>query len=136
MNSNFEMDAQSYDDLSIFGKNDGMFSIFEYYCRSRIIGGRQRMAEIMRNPSNNPVELIERRNSIQFFIGFGVDLGIDYHHFDLIIHYLKFGGVRVKDNLIDSYASFLKNKVNPSQDYYNVNVGIKYLLPLLALFKD
>jgi len=127
----FEMDQQSFDDLAIFGYSSDTYSVFEKYSRTRTVGGRNLMAEMMSRPSNKLELLRSRRDSIEFFMKSELKLEITFESCDLILHYLAHGGVLLKDNLIDSFKTRLKDIITPSQDYYNICVGLKRLLPLL-----
>jgi DNA mismatch repair protein MutS len=129
---NFEIDQQSFDDLAIFSKPSSMFSIFEIYSRTRTAGGREKMAEMMRAPSNNINLLCERRDSIRFFIKSGLELKISFESLDLILHYLNHSGEVLRDNAIDSFISYIKSKITPNQTYYNIKVGLQRLLPMLS----
>jgi DNA mismatch repair protein MutS len=131
----FEMDEQSYNDLSIF-RNGNKATIWELFSGTRTVGGRNKMEEMMGNPSNCINVLSERREAIQFFINSQIELNISHSGFDLILHYLEYGGVLMRSNVVDAFVVYAKSKINPNQEYYNIRVGLRHLLPLLAHSKE
>jgi len=128
----FEMDQQSFNDLGIFGYSSDTYSVFEKYSNTRTVGGRNLLAEMMLQPSNKLELLRSRRDSIEFFTKSDLKLKITFESCDLILHYLDYGGVLLKDNIIDSFKTRLKDIITPSQAYYNIGVGLKRLLPILS----
>jgi DNA mismatch repair protein MutS len=129
---NFEMDQQSFDDLSIFGSTQNRFSVFEIYGKTRTAGGRDCIAEMMRKPTNDSKILHDRRDSIDFFGRSNFTLRINQESFNLILHYLNNGGVMLRTNIIDSFSMYVRSRYSPNQEYYNITIGLKHLIPLLA----
>ena len=87
--------------------NDNSFSLFEIFKKTKTIGGRQRMEDIMKAPSNDICHLIERRDAIDYFINSALELDISNDHFNLILHYINYDKGRIRPNLIDSFIVFL-----------------------------
>lgn len=129
----FIMDEQSYVDLNIFSTPENMFSIFELYKKTKTVGGRAKIEEMMRQPINNSDILTSRRDIIQFFSQTKFSLNIDHDQLDLIHHYLSLTRQPSRRNLIDSFFTYLRKELNPSQDDYLIKVGIKHLMQLLAI---
>lgn len=125
------MDAQSYLDLNIFPRDNKIFSVFRLFKNVKTVGGRERLDEMMRSPSNDVSLLKLRRDSIEFFKQTNLKLDINHDQIDLILHYIKYDKGHLRNNPIDSLIAYCGNQLKPSQNYYVVQIGIKYLLDLL-----
>lgn len=113
-----------------------MFSVFGLFKKVKTIGARERLEEMMRSPSNNINELIERRDSIEFFNSSALEIDINHTQFDLILHYLKYEKGYLRNNLIDSAFAYVSNKIKSNQDYYVIGIGLAQLGNLLKYSSD
>nr|WP_068888734.1 hypothetical protein [Pedobacter panaciterrae] len=127
----FKMDSQSYGDLNIFPSHHTSFSVFALFKKTKTLGGRDRLEEMMRNPGNDVDYLTQRRDSIEFFKISNLEVKVHHDQFDLILHYLNYDKGYLRNNLIDSTLAFISNKINSNQDYYIVQIGLDQLLSLL-----
>lgn len=127
----FKMDEQSYRDLNVFRSTENMFSLFDLFKKTKTVGGRDRLRELMRNPSNAIDDLQKRTAAIAFFSKSAIELNIDHDDFDFILHYLKYDRLYLRGNIIDSFLPWLRNRIKSNRDYYVVQVGIKHLFSLI-----
>lgn len=124
--SNFTIDKQTLKDLNIFNEGTSSNSIYNIFKYTRTLGARERLTEIMNNPSSSIEEITLRRDAIAFFYRHKINLDIRNEEFDLISFYLKFDKRRSKNNIIDAVADFINR--NSSNDYYIIKTGLKYLI--------
>ncbi|MDQ8004041.1 MAG: hypothetical protein REI64_04510 [Pedobacter sp.] len=126
----FEIDIQTYQDLNIFQSSRTEFSVYGLFNKCKTVAGNQKIQEMMRSPTND-LDLLEKRTAAFNFLSENVfHLDISNEQLDLILHYLNYGK-KLKGNLIDALAVFIKNKFHETQDYYVVKIGLKYLLHLV-----
>jgi len=127
----FKMDQQTYGDLNVFGGSENNFSLFALFKKTKTVGGRALIAHWMRNPLNSIEELQKRTAAIAYFSKSAVELQINHDQFDLILHYVNYDRGFLRGNVLDSFFPWLNNRIKSNQNYYVVQVGIKYLLALL-----
>jgi len=125
---NFNIDAQTLQDLNIFTGPPNSGPVFNIFKGTRTIGGRERMRTMMAAPSANLQLIKTRRDAIRYFYDHKITLDIRNEELDLIEFYLKSDGRKSKANLIDAVADFITR--NSSNDYYIVTTGLKYLIRL------
>ncbi|WP_316814943.1 MutS-related protein [Pedobacter nyackensis] len=124
--SGFNIDEQTLRDLNVFNEGASSNSIYNIFKYTRTLGGRERLAELMRNPSSDINEITLRRDALAFFHQYEINLDIRNEEFDLISFYLKFDKRRSKSNIIDAVYDFTTR--NSSNDYYIIKTGLKYLI--------
>lgn len=124
--SEFNIDRQTLNDLNIFNEGATSNSIYNIFKYTRTLGGRERLTELMRNPSSNINEIILRRDAIAFFHQYKINFEIRNEEFDLISFYLKFDKRKSESNIIDTVSDFVTR--NSSNDYYIIKTGLKYLI--------
>lgn len=122
----FNIDKQTLRDLNIFNEGTGADSIYNIFKYTRTLGARERLTELMYNPSSDIHEITLRRDSIAFFHRYKINLDIRNEEFDLISFYLKSDKRRSKNNIIDTVADFATR--NSSNDYYIIKTGLRYLI--------
>ncbi|MEQ7799454.1 hypothetical protein ABDJ41_06535 [Pedobacter sp. ASV1-7] len=122
----FKIDEQTFKDLNVFNSGSTSNSIFSIFKNTRTMGARERLENMMQNPSSDIEELTLRRDSIAFFHQYNINLDIRNEEFDLISFYLKFDKRKSKHNIIDAVYDFLTR--NSSNDYYIIKTGLKYLI--------
>jgi len=127
----FEIDAQTYEDLNIFPNHKSNFSIYDLFKNCKTIYGRQKVQEMMRQPTNDLKVLSNRRDAIDHLRRENIVLDMTESQIDLILHYLNHTKGKLKANIIDALSIFLKNKIRETQDYYVVKIGLSNLLSLL-----
>lgn len=128
---NFKMDEQSFNDLNIFSTHKTTFSVFDFFKKSKTLGGRIEIDKMMRNPTNDLAVLTSRMEAIRFFKDSTLDLDIDHTQFDLILHYLNYTDGYIRGNIIDSLLAYTSNQIKPNPNYYRVRIGLKHLKYLL-----
>lgn len=130
----FKVDQQTYTDLNIFTESDDSESIFGLFKKTRTLGGRDRLREIMTKPLTTSKLIVDRKNSIQYFQQKKVAFDVSNSEVDLIEYYLRFDKRKSKTNLIDSAVNYLSRST--SNDFYIISIGIKYIIKLTAYLLD
>lgn len=127
----FLMDEQTYADLNVHQTNKNLFSIYGLFRKTKTIGGRERLEEMLRNPTNDIKVLKLRSEAISSFKTSGIDLDISHNQFEMLVHYLKFDKGYLYGSLVDSAVAYLGNVIRESPSYYIVLIGQKQLLKLI-----
>lgn len=122
----FLIDQQTLRDLNVFTETSG--SVFHIFKGTRTLGGREKLREMMSNPSADLSVITRRSESIKYFHDREVPLDIRNEELDLIEFYLKSTKRRSKENLIDALSDYVNR--NSSNDYYIIKTGLKYLIKL------
>ena len=81
----------------------------------------------MQSPLSNVKFLENRKSEISFFFGLEQHLKLDRRQLDYIEFYLKSKKMPLKNNIIDSVATTLTNKLKPDSEYYTIKQGIIHL---------
>jgi DNA mismatch repair protein MutS len=126
----FIMDEQTYFDLKVDQTKRNSFSIYDLFKKTKTIGARDRLLEILRKPTNKFKDIKLRSDAISALIATPINLNIYHDQFDLILHYLNFQKAYSNGNNIDSLISHLKNEISESASYYTILIGLKQLLSL------
>lgn len=124
----FEVDDQTRRDLELFGDNKYSDSIFSFFDYTRTAGGRQRLAEWIRTPTNEIETLRYRRDAIRFFREKDITLTISSHQADFIEHYFRLGVAVLRNNPVDALFKHISVWWKPSNDYYIIRTGIEQLI--------
>ncbi|TDQ08811.1 MutS-related protein [Pedobacter metabolipauper] len=127
----FKMDQQSYRDLNVFTESSDSAALFSLFKHTKTLGGREKMLEVMHNPSSSIDVITARKESIAYFCKHPLDLKLSREELDLTEHYLKNNKIFLRSNIIDATYDFLSNKLKATNDYYIITVGIKYIVKLL-----
>ena len=126
---NFEIDKQTKNDLNIFPKTNGEFSIFDYYNYTSTEGGRNILKHLLDTPKNNKEEINDRSNSIKFLRESNLNLQLDSATIDFIEYYVNLKSHVLKDNSLSSYMTILSNILfKDSNDFYIVSQGLSRLI--------
>ena len=125
----FEVDKQTWKDLDLFdqGRRGLIFGLFN---KTRTKGGGDALERMMKNPSNDRVELETRRDIIRFFRDNNIDLQIGRQTLD-VEYYLNTAFTLFPGNWLDAYVYTVRNQIKESPRYYTVTWGIKNTLSLL-----
>ena len=127
----FCLDDSTLKDLDIFSEKRSAVSLYSIFNRTRTLGGRNRLIEVMEKPSADIEFLIERRDSIKWFYEQNISLDVTNNQLDLIEHYLNYNKRLLRDNFADAIFDKLLSKIQNSVNYYTIEVGIKNILKLL-----
>ncbi|MGZ2370281.1 MutS-related protein [Ancylomarina sp. YFZ004] len=124
---NFGTDKQTKQDLNLFSKQKGDLSVFDYYNRTKTKGGCLALETLMESPSCDLNEINQRIETIRFISEHQVKYEFDKDALDFIEHYLNQNTDILRSNVIDSSLSWLKNKIQPTNEYYIITRGLEYL---------
>jgi len=132
----FQIDKQTIKELEIFPEKANSTSIFDFYNRTKTIGGRERLFEIMSRPFSN-LELFEtRKQEIKFIQAYKKRLILSARQVDFIEHYLRNRRIPLRDNIIDATKDSIANRLKTNSDYYTIIEGIYNIILLLTSIKD
>ncbi len=123
----FGTDKQTKQDLNLFSRQKGELSVFDYFNQTKTKGGVLELEGLMESPSCDLKEINQRIETIQFICDNPINIEFDKDALDFIEHYLNQNTSILRDNFIDSSFLWLKNKLQPSNDYYIIMRGLEYL---------
>jgi len=128
---NFKIDKQTAIDLELFGKSKGDSSIFSLFNLTKSIGGRDELQRIFSVPFSDIDQIENRIKLIRFFQNPSTTIEIDKNILDLIEYYLSRQIDSSAFSYSQSYSKVLKNMIWPSNEYYILRRGVKYLIKTL-----
>jgi len=128
---NFKIDKQTAIDLELFGKSKGDSSIFSLFNLTKSIGGRDELQRIFSVPFSDIDQIENRIKLIRFFQNPSTTIEIDKNILDLIEYYLSRQIDSSTFSYSQSYSKVLKNMIWPSNEYYILRRGVKYLIKTL-----
>lgn len=131
----FDLDKQTAKDLEIFTDNKSIKSISGYFNKTKTIGGKLFLFQLMKNPITDIVELKQRSELIQFISETGFELKINSAQFDLIDHYLRLNIAPLRNNILDAFLQNLAYKINPENNYYIIKSGVQQIAYLFIHLK-
>lgn len=124
----FLIDKQTISDLELFDKSKGTKSIISLFSFTKSIGGRELMQRIFSNPLND-IDLIKNRiELVEYFQKHQIAFKIEKENLDIIEYYLR-GQLRSsRFPASQSYTRAIFNFFRPSNEYYILQRGVKYLI--------
>ncbi|GAB3659988.1 MutS family DNA mismatch repair protein [Echinicola sediminis] len=128
----FEIDNQTVKDLELFSNRPNTKSIFSLFNCTKTFGGKLQLKGLMESPLDDASEILNRRDTIRFFMDFSLPLTIQSSQMDFIDHYFRLNKTTLKPNVIDAY--FQKTFVRQSNrnDLYLIMMGVEKLGFLLT----
>ena len=133
---NFGIDKQTSLDLNIFPQTNGDLSVFNYYNQTKTKGGRDALENMMRTPLNDLDEINSRISTISFITNNHFTFELKKELIDFIEYYLRQDVPILKNNSIDSFFSWISDKIKPSNRYYVISKGLEYLKIHIRLLSD
>lgn len=127
LNMALDTDTQTISDLYIFPHGRDDVSVFDYYNRTQTNGGRDLLSKMMNNPLNDLEEINSRICLIKFIYDNDLYCTIERKELDAIEYYLNMTSDLLKDNIIDSFSTFVSDAISPSNEYYLISRGHKCL---------
>ena len=131
----FELDKQTQKDLEIFNEDKDGNSIFSFFNRTRSVGGKNLLRDLMLQPFNSLKQVVEQQDAFQFFIKNEIDLEINGSQIDFIEYYLKLNTPILKHNIIDVFYQQISNYIKPNKNFYLIRTGIEKIFILLSGLK-
>jgi len=127
----FIIDKQTITDLELFEKVKGEKSIFALFNYTKSFGGKKQLEFLFSNPLTD-IDLLEQRlQVIQYFQKHEIGFDVEKHCFDFIEHYLTQQNVPNRFSRFKSFLKALNYKINPKNEYYVVQRGIRFLIAVL-----
>ena len=127
----FDIDDQTRKDLELFGDTRHSDSVFSFFDHTRTAGGRERLAEWLRTPTNDLETLGYRRDTIRFFLDHDVRPATKAHQAECIEGYYRLGTPVLRNNPMDALFTHLSAQLKPDDNYYRIQTGIEQLILLL-----
>ena len=127
----FIMDRQTFADLEIFENKENKQSVFKFFDRAISLGGREELLDMFYRPLPNLKSIRERQELIGFLCRENVPISIDRHFLDFIETYLRTGNKPVKVTRINAWHKYLKYLIHPTNEYYIIQRGIRYVIEFL-----
>lgn len=131
----FEIDKQTLRDIDLLdhGRPGLVFAIFNNVKTS---GGLDRLDKMLRTPMQD-IELLEaRRDSIRFFVENSIPFPFGKQQLDAVERYLSSGIAELEKNTLHAFLYEVRNKLNPTANYYSITTGIKVTIGAIwDLFK-
>jgi len=124
----FTCDQQTISDLNLLQGDKNGSSIFDLFSKTKTIGGRLRLKEMIQTPSNDLHMLKRRVDAIGFFQETKFEFLITNRVMDFISHYLESEYIILKNNSIDIAIQKLLNFIAQREDYYIISSGVKNIL--------
>ena len=129
----FEIDKQTINDLELFETSKGKKSVISYFSYTKSIGGKELLRKMFSNPLTD-INLIEERiEFIKYFQNKPTTLEFDKEGLDMIEYYLTRQIDTSTFSILQSYLKAIKNAFIPSNEYYILQRGVKYLI--VSLFQ-
>lgn len=130
------IDKQTLLDLNIFPRSKGEASVFDYYNRTATWGGKSALSKMIESPLDDLDEINKRISAIQFIFDNDFDYEFEKEEFEFIEHYLNQNTYILRNNPLDSFLIWLRNKYKPTNEYYIIARGLEYLRSNLQKFSN
>ncbi|HMF73294.1 MAG TPA: ATP-binding cassette domain-containing protein, partial [Flavitalea sp.] len=135
VNSQFEIDKQTFKDLGIFEDNrNGAF--FRLFSSVKTIGGNTALMNMLLNPTYDISFLESRRDSIQFFVKHRVEMRLNKVHMEMIDYYLSSPAPLLRDDIFHAMQRLLSNNGKQRNDEHIIKSGVSFLLSLLEQLSE
>lgn len=128
----FDIDDQTRKDLELFGDTRHSDSVFSFFDHTRTAGGRERLAEWLRTPTNDLETLQYRRDAIRFLFDHDIRPATKAHQLECIEQYYRLGVPVLRNNPLDALLTHLSAQWKPSNNYYRIQTGIEQLILLFG----
>lgn len=125
------IDKQTAQDLELFEKVKGEKSIFAMFNFTQSVGGKNQLEYMFSNPMVDIDLLEERIQIIQYFQTCPACFKIDKECLDFIEHYLAQQDAPYAFSVYDSMVKAFGNKINPTNEYFVVQRGVRFLIEVL-----
>lgn len=132
----FEIDKQTQKDLEIFNEDKDGNSIFSFFNRTKSLGGKSLLKELMLKPQSSLTQIEEQRNAFQFFIDNKINLEINGSQLDFIDYYLKLNTPILKHNVIDVIFQRISYSITPNKNFYLIKSGVEKIIIQLSNLKQ
>ena len=123
----FGLDLQTETDLNIFPQKMGDVSVLGFYDRTVTRGGSDALEHLMRTPTDDLDEIDYRVSAIKFIHGNRCCFKLDRKKLYAIEVYLDLNTPILRDNFIVSFAHWINNQVQVSNEYNLIAKGVEFL---------
>lgn len=131
----FEIDEQTLADLALFREENGQ-TVFSIFNTTSTRGGRNKLDDLLRNPSGDIGFLTAQRDVIRFFFDQQIELKLMGERIEMIEHYMNLTIPPLHNNFIDATYNSLSYKLKPTNNHYLIQAGIEELLLLLRMMAE
>ena len=127
----FLIDRQTCADLEIFGGREVKNSLFKYFDQTISHGGKEKLLDMFYSPLTDSKAIRERQELIGYIYREKLSVFIDPFLLDFIESYLLSGDKPIKLSRINAWHKALKYWLKPTNEYYIIQRGIKYVIEFL-----
>ena len=127
----FDIDKQTINDLELFEKVKGDKSVFSFFNFTTSVGGKKRLERLFHNPLSDIDSIESRIGVIKSFQELRTDFDIDKECLDFVEYYLIQQNIPNRYSVSKSFMKAIGYKINPGNEYYVVQRGIRFVIVLL-----
>jgi DNA mismatch repair protein MutS len=128
---NLDVDKQTLNDLAIFQNGNYRQSVFNLFCDTRTIGGKEALEDIFNKPLTNPAEIRERIKVFRYIEEHNFKISLDKNNFDFVEFYLKKHYHSKPFSVIIAFLEKIIYTFNDNNDFYIIQRGIESTLLIL-----
>ena len=126
----FLADKQTLADLEIFDGKGGR-TIFKIFDRAISHGGKEQLRDMFNHPLSDIKEISERQELINYICNKKLSFNIDKFLLHYIEYYLLLSNKPAKVSIFNAWHKALKYQLQPTNEYYLVQRGIKCVIEFL-----
>lgn len=131
----FEIDLQTINDLRLFTKGLSEKSVFDFFNKTKTVGGKLKLEFLMNSPHTNLKDLEKRQNVFRHYSNKKINFNVTSSQLNYIEHYLALNTVTLKRNRFDNF--FFKNFSKVSRnDLFLIETGIDKIFEIILLVQS
>jgi len=123
----FIIDKQTFSDLEIFSRNIESSSVFSLFDHTVTKGGQEQLRYMFNHPFTDVSLMKERISMIRYIREHGPLLALSKESYDFIEYYFTRQQVPQRFSISRSYTRAILQTFRPSNEYYIIQRGIRYL---------
>ena len=131
LKKSFLIDRQTFADLEIFEGREDKQSVFRFFNKKISHGGKKELLDMFYCPLSDSTAIRERQELIGYIHSKKLHFSIDPFLLDFIESYLLLGNKPVKISRFNAWHKYLKYQLQPTNEYFIVQRGIKYVIEFL-----
>ncbi|MDB5115612.1 MAG: mismatch repair protein MutS [Mucilaginibacter sp.] len=129
---NLDVDKQTLNDLAIFQSGGYGQSVFNLFCNTTTIGGKEALEDIFARPLNNRDEIKERVEVFKYIEQLNIKIHLDKNDYDFAEFYLKKPYRSKSFSVTIGFIEKIIYAFNNNNDYYIIQRGVESSLLILG----